>query len=135
MTIQRQNPPELHTPPGYHHVTIAEAGRTIYLAGQCPVSLDGNVVQGDILAQVDQLVSNTTAALKSARATPFDVVRTVIYVVTSDRSVLAEVWDRLIGSAIGAAFSSASTLLGVAQLGFAGQLVELDVTAVQPAPS
>ena len=31
------NPESLHRTPGYHHVTIAEAGRTAYLAGQCPI--------------------------------------------------------------------------------------------------
>jgi hypothetical protein len=35
----------------------------------------------------------------------------------------------LTGSEIGAAFTTASTLLGVAQLGYPDQLVELDVTA------
>jgi hypothetical protein len=43
------------------------------------------------------------------------------------------VWSRLRESDIAAAFESASTLLGVAQLGFTGQLVEIDVTAVLPA--
>lgn len=82
-----------------------------------------------VAAQVDQVVANTATALKFAGAAPADVARTVIYVVTTDREVLSEVWDRLTDSEIGAAFTSASTLLGVAQLGFPGQLVELDVTA------
>ncbi len=128
VTIERQNPPGLHTPPGYHHVTVAVSHRTVYLAGQCPLTADGAVAEG-LLPQVDQVVANTAAALAFAGASPADVVRTVIYVVTEDRSELSEVWDRLTGSEIGAAFSSASTLLGVAQLGFPGQLVELDVTA------
>ncbi|MEU0792080.1 Rid family hydrolase [Amycolatopsis sp. NPDC005961] len=128
MTIERQNPPGLHTPPGYHHVTVAVSSRTVYLAGQCPLTPDGSVVDG-LLPQVDQVVANTAAALAFAGATPAEVVRTVIYVVTSDRAELSAVWDRLTESEIGAAFASASTLLGVAQLGYPGQLVELDVTA------
>jgi enamine deaminase RidA (YjgF/YER057c/UK114 family) len=128
VTIERQNPPGLHTPPGYHHVTLAASSRTVYLAGQCPLTVDGSVVEG-LLPQVDQVVTTTAAAPAFAGATPADVVRTVIYVVTEDRSVLSAVWDRLTESAIGAAFTSASTLLGVAQLGYPGQLVELDVTA------
>ncbi|MCR6488859.1 RidA family protein [Amycolatopsis sp. OK19-0408] len=129
MTIQRHNPPGLHTPPGYHHVTVAEGRRTVYLAGQCPLAADGSVVAGDVLAQTDQVIANTAAALEFAGATPADVVRTVVYVATDDRPTLAAVWDRLTGSAIGPAFTSASTLLGVARLGFPGQLVELDATA------
>jgi enamine deaminase RidA (YjgF/YER057c/UK114 family) len=129
VTIERQNPPGLHTTPGYHHVTVASPGRTLYLAGQCPLTEDGSVVDGDVLAQTDQVVANTAAALAFAGASPSDVVRTVIYVVTDSRPTLSAVWDRLVESEIGAAFTSASTLLGVAQLGYTGQLVELDVTA------
>ncbi|GHG24392.1 MULTISPECIES: RidA family protein [Amycolatopsis] len=129
MTIERQNPPGLHTPPGYHHVTVTSASRTVYLAGQCPLTPDGALAEGDVLAQTDQVVANTATALEFAGASPADVVRTVIYVVTEDRSVLSSVWTRLTESPIAEAFSSASTLLGVAQLGFPGQLVELDVTA------
>ena len=51
MTIQRQNPPGLHPTPGYHHVTIAAPGHTVYLAGQCPLDAEGTVVPGDVLAQ------------------------------------------------------------------------------------
>lgn len=129
MTIQRQNPPGLHPTPGYHHVTIADSARTVYLAGQCPLGENGVVVEGDVLAQTDQVVANTAAALAFAEATPHDVVRTVIYVATDDRDVLAAVWTRLTTSEIGPAFTTASTLLGVARLGYPGQLVELDVTA------
>ena len=129
MTIERQNPPGLHTPPGYHHVTVSSPGRTLYLAGQCPLTGDGSVVGGDVLAQTDQVVANTAAALAFAGASPSDVVRTVVYVVTDSRPTLSAVWDRLVESEIGAAFTSASTLVGVAQLGYPEQLVELDVTA------
>ena len=129
MTIQRQNPPDLHPTPGYHHVTTVEARRTVYLAGQCPVGLDGQVVDGDVFAQTDQVIANTATALDFAGATPHDVVRTVVYVASDDRETLSAVWDRLKKSAIGPAFTTASSLLGVTRLGFPGQLVELDVTA------
>ncbi|WP_072477110.1 RidA family protein [Amycolatopsis australiensis] len=129
MTIERQNPPGLHTPPGYHHVTTTTARRTVYLAGQCPLSPAGEVVAGGLARQVAQVASNTAAALAAAGATPADVVRTVIYVVTTERETLSEVWAQLTTSEIAEAFTSASTLLGVAQLGYPGQLVELEVTA------
>jgi enamine deaminase RidA (YjgF/YER057c/UK114 family) len=129
VTIERQNPPGLHPTPGYHHVTVATSSRTLYLAGQCPLAPDGEVVDGGVLAQTDQVIANTAAALKFAGATPEEVVRTVIYVATDDRETLSAVWDRLTESEIGAAFTTASTLLGVARLGYPGQLVELEVTA------
>jgi enamine deaminase RidA (YjgF/YER057c/UK114 family) len=129
VTIRRQNPPALHPTPGYHHVTTVSSGTTVHLAGQCPLDLTGTVVPGDVLAQVDQVVANTTTALAAAGAGPDDVVRTVIYVATAERAVLSAVWDRFTASGISPAFSTASTLVGVTCLGYPGQLVELDVTA------
>ena len=70
MTIERQHPPGLHTTPGYHHVTVASPGRTLYLAGQCPLAEDGSVVDGAVLAQTDQVVANTAAALALSREMP-----------------------------------------------------------------
>ncbi|MFI6101063.1 RidA family protein [Lentzea sp. NPDC051213] len=135
MEITRINPAELHEPPGYHHVTIVEAGRTAYLAGQCPIGPGGELVgRGDLAAQVDQVVSNALIALAAAGTDPRHVVRSVVYVVSTDGAALADVWRRLTGSAIGPAFTTASTLLGVAQLGFPGQLVEVDLTAALPEP-
>jgi enamine deaminase RidA (YjgF/YER057c/UK114 family) len=135
VTIDRRNPPELHATPGYHHVTVVQARRLVFLAGQCPLSADGTVVgihlalPAGIAVQVEQIVANTLVALAAAGATPGDVVRTVIYVASDDRAVLAEVWRQFNASPLAPAFSTASTLLGVAQLGFPGQRVELDVTA------
>jgi enamine deaminase RidA (YjgF/YER057c/UK114 family) len=132
--IDRSNPPGLHPTPGYHHLTIAPAGGAVYLAGQCPLDPSGDLAgPGDLLAQVDQVVANIGTALAAAGATPADVVRTVIYVATTDRADLAAVWTRLNESPIAAAFTSASTLLGVTVLGFPGQLVEVDITAAPPA--
>ncbi len=65
-------------------------------------------------------------------ARPQDVVRSVIYVRSDDREDLSTAWSRLTASDLGPAFTSASTLLGVAQLGFPGQLVEVDLTAALP---
>ncbi|GAA1857464.1 RidA family protein [Myceligenerans crystallogenes] len=131
--IVRSNPESLHPTPGYHHVTIADAGPTAYLAGQCPLDRSGTLVgPGDLDAQTDQVVVNALAALDAAGARPDDVVRSVIYVVSDDSGVLGAAWHRLTASELGPAFTSASTLLGVAQLGFPGQLVEVDLTAALP---
>ncbi len=35
--LTRLDPDALHATPGYHHVTVVEAGRTAHLAGQCPL--------------------------------------------------------------------------------------------------
>ena len=128
--MQKLNPDGVHETPGYHHVTIVPAGRLAFLAGQCPLDADGKLVgEGDVLAQADQVARNALAVLAAAGSRPDQVVRSTIYVVSDDNTVLAAVWRRLNDSDLGPAFGTASTLLGVASLGFAGQLVELDLTA------
>ena len=134
MEIERLNPAGLHATPGYHHVTIAPSERLAFLAGQCPLDLDGTLVgPGDVLVQVDQVAANALTALTAAGAAPSTVVRSVIYVVVDDTTpALGEVWRRFAASPIAEAFTTASTLLGVSRLGFTGQLVELDLTALVP---
>ncbi|MFI5986758.1 RidA family protein [Streptomyces sp. NPDC051555] len=132
--ITRINPEELHPTPGYHHITVVEAGRTAFLAGQCPLDRSGALVgPGDLDAQIDQVAANALAALSAVGARPDHVVRSVIYVVSAEVPALGAAWRRLTASAIGPAFTTASTLLGVAQLGFTGQLIEVDLTAALPA--
>ncbi|MFF3728796.1 Rid family hydrolase [Streptomyces sp. NPDC002476] len=128
--ISRINPNGLHPTPGYHHITVVESGRTAFLAGQCPLDRSGALVgPGDLEAQIDQVVANALVALAAVGAEPSQVVRSVVYVVGDDVAVLGDAWRRLTTSAIGSAFTTASTLLGVACLGFPGQLVEVDLTA------
>lgn len=131
--ITRSNPDALHATPGYHHITVVEAGPTAYLAGQCPLDHSGTLVgAGDLDAQIDQVAANALVALEAVDARPEDTVRSVIYVCSDRTDVLAAAWRRLVDSPIGGAFTTASTLLGIAQLGFTGQLVELDLTVALP---
>jgi enamine deaminase RidA (YjgF/YER057c/UK114 family) len=128
--MERINPDGLHATPGYHHVTVSGAARLAFLAGQCPLNEAGELTgAGDLAAQVGQVIRNILLALSSVGAGPADVVRTVIYVVSADRADLAEAWQILRSSDLADALTSASTLLGVSQLGYPGQLVEIDVTA------
>jgi enamine deaminase RidA (YjgF/YER057c/UK114 family) len=131
--ITRLNPGRLHETPGYHHITVVEAGRTAHLAGQCPLGADGVLVgPGSLDAQIDQVAANALIALEAVDALPEHVVRSVIYVRTDETPILGAAWQRLTGSVIGPAFTTASTLLGVSQLGFTGQLVEVDLTVALP---
>ena len=134
--INRFNPPQLHATPGYHHVTVDTVSRLAFLAGQCPLDAAGNVVGvGDLFAQVDQVTANSLIALSAVGAEPGDVVRSVIYVATNEQAVLAAAWRRFSQSLLATAFTTASTLIGVAVLGYPDQLVELDLTvALSPGP-
>lgn len=126
--LRRTNPPGLHQTAGYHHITVLETGRVAFLAGQCPLRPDGQLIDETLLEQVDQVVTNIEVALAHLGQGAADVARTVIYVVSGEPEDLAAVWQRLTSSSLADAFTSASTLLGVASLGYAGQLVEVDVT-------
>ena len=133
MPLQRLNPPDLHPVPGYSLVTVVDAGRQAHLAGQCPLDPTGALVGGgDLRAQVDQVITNTLGCLRAVGAEPTDVIRTTIWVATTDHQDLVDVWDRLRASPLAEAFTTASTLVGCTVLGFTGQLVELDVTAALP---
>ena len=112
-------------------MTIVEAGRTAYLAGQCPVEADQNVVGvGDLDAQIEQVAANCLAALAAAGAKPQDVVRSVVYVVSNDSNEVGGAWHRLHDHPkLGPAFNAASTVVGVTALGYPDQLVEVDLTA------
>ena len=127
MLIQRFNPDGVHATPGYHHVTVVEAGRLAFPDTARP---DGTYPPADDLrAQLDQTVTNCLAVLAAVEADPSDVVRSTVYVVAESQHELAQVWSLLIESALGPAFSTASTLLGVTQLGYPGQRIEIELTA------
>ena len=133
MEITRTNLDTLHPTAGYSHVTVVEAPRMAFLSGQVPLDSTGSVVGvGDVEAQVDQVVANAMVTPEAVCAEPAHVVRSVVYVASDDTATLSAVWFRFTGSPLGAAFTTASTLLGVARLGYEGQLVELELTAALP---
>lgn len=131
MTIRRTNPVSLHATAGYSHVTLVDTPAVVvHLAGQMPLTPDGSLMDPAMGPQVDQTVANAIIALGAADVGPADVVRSVVYVATSDSYMLDEVWSRLLDSSLAPALTTASTLLGVTTLGVPGQLVEIDLTAV-----
>jgi enamine deaminase RidA (YjgF/YER057c/UK114 family) len=133
--IERRNPDGMHVPPVYHHLTVVQPGVLVLLAGQCPLDADGALVgEGDVALQAAQVAVNIGRALAAAGAAPEDVVRTTIHVRSDERADLVAAWEALTSSAVAAAFTSACTLVGVAQLGYPGQLVEVDVSAALPQP-
>jgi enamine deaminase RidA (YjgF/YER057c/UK114 family) len=120
--------PALFPSPGYAHAVVSPPGSVVWTAGGVPLDVDGRLVgDGDLTRQTEQVLANLTLALEAAGATPLDVVRTTVYVVTESRADLGVVWDAVQASPYAPA---ASTLLGVALLGYEGQLVEIEATAV-----
>ncbi len=128
MTVERRVVPGLFPPPDYAHVAVAD-GRLVLTAGGVPLDADGSLVgPGDYGEQTRRVIANLLEALTAGGATPDDVAKTTVYVVTPDgRGPLAEVWEVVRRSPLAGA---PSTLLGVATLGYEGQLVEIEAIAV-----
>ncbi|MFF9620924.1 RidA family protein [Streptomyces griseosporeus] len=131
--IRRVTVPGLFPPPVYSHASVVEAGtRLAFLAGSVPLDADGKLVgEGDPVRQAEQVLSNLREQLRAVGSDLEHVVATDVYVVSGDTAALTAVWDVVEASGLSAGPHS-STLLGVACLGYPGQLVEITATAVVP---
>jgi enamine deaminase RidA (YjgF/YER057c/UK114 family) len=119
---------------GYAYAAKASAGDVIFTAGACPLDDQGIVVApGDLIAQTRQALDNLHVALQDSGAAIEDVVKTTVYVASSDRGELAAAFDEV--AAFFGDHDVPSTLLGVALLGYRDQLVEIEAIAVQPTPA
>ena len=114
---------------GYAYAAKASAGDLIFTAGACPLDKQGKVATpGDLIAQTRLALANLRIALEDSGAAIEDVLKTTVYVASSDRGQLAAVFDEV--AAFFADHDVPSTLLGVALLGYADQLVEIEAIAV-----
>ncbi|MFE5404784.1 RidA family protein [Streptomyces sp. NPDC056580] len=131
--IRRVTSPALFPPPAYSHVSVVEAGtRLAFLAGAVPLDEKGEVVGiGDPVRQAEQVIANLTEQLRAVGSGLEHVLGTEVYVVSAEPSVLSAVWEVVEASGLSRGPHS-STLLGVACLGYTGQLVEITATAVVP---
>ncbi|MEV6366661.1 RidA family protein [Micromonospora musae] len=108
--------------------TVEPPARLVFTAGACPLDSEGRTVApGDYAAQAHQVVRNLESALAAAGARLTDVVKTTVYVASSRREDLVTVWE-VVRDAFGD-HDPPSTLLGVAMLGYAEQLVEVEAVA------
>ena len=101
-------------------------GNLLFTAGQ--IALDpstGQIVQGDVTAQAERVITNLTAVLVSAGSDWAHVVKTTVYLQDmSDFPKVNEVYGRMIGDA-----RPARSTVQVAGLP-RGVLVEIDAVAV-----
>ena len=120
--------PELTDPPGYAHVAVASGARLVFTAGAVPLDAAGELVgPDDVEAQTEQVIANLLRHLEAGGATSGDVVKTTVYVAGASHEAQGAVWKVVQRSPLAPA---PSTLVGVALLGYRGQLVEIEATAV-----
>jgi len=118
----------------YAYASVAPPGSLIFTAGACPIDENGKVTAvGDYERQTADAMANLVTALAAAGAGLGDVLKSTVYVASSDVRDLHAVWE-VVHSAFGA-HDAPSTLLGVSVLGYAGQLVEVEAVALAPAGS
>jgi enamine deaminase RidA (YjgF/YER057c/UK114 family) len=113
----------------YAYAAIAQPGALVFTAGACPLDEHGMLVgAGDVRLQAGQAMANLADALRAAGADVTGVLKTTVFVASGDRRDLVAAWD-VIRAAFGE-HDAPSTLLGVAALGYDGQLVEIEAIAV-----
>lgn len=113
----------------YAYAATAPAGaRLIFLAGACPLNVDGSTAGvGDYAAQAAKAMENLVLALAAAGAGLGDVLSTRVLVASARQGDLVEAWT-VVRDAFGA-HDAPSTLLGVTVLGYTDQLVEIEAVA------
>jgi enamine deaminase RidA (YjgF/YER057c/UK114 family) len=130
LQVQRLTVSDLFPPPGYAHAAVARGAQLVMTAGAVPLDDAGALVGADdYRAQARQTIANLLRQLQAAGASGDDVLKTTVYVVANDGGDLLAVWEAVQESPLAAA---ASTLLGVALLGYPGQLVEIEAIAALP---
>jgi enamine deaminase RidA (YjgF/YER057c/UK114 family) len=132
VTLERVNPPSLPAPTGFSHAVTARGGSLVFLAGQTALDGDGRIVDGDVVVQFEQALSNLLAALAGAGGGPEHLAKLTIFAVDPQdyraRSrEIGAVWQRLAGRDY-----PAMAMIGIVRLWDAPALVELEGIAVLP---
>jgi enamine deaminase RidA (YjgF/YER057c/UK114 family) len=124
------SPPSLHAGAPYEYAALAPPGaRLVFAAGACPLNDAGDVVApGDYEGQARAAIDNLRLALEAAGSSFEQVLKSTVYVASSDRAQLVRAWR-----GVDESFAPArppSTLLGVGALGYPGQLVEIEAVGL-----
>ena len=123
--IQRINPQGMTQPTAYTHVV--RHGNLLFLAGQVSTDGDGNVIgEGDMKAQVRQVLENMKSVLASQGANFSNVVKITIYTTDIDAyiqtgEIRQQFWQGI---------APASTLVQIDRLARPVFLVEIEATAI-----
>jgi 2-iminobutanoate/2-iminopropanoate deaminase len=97
----------------------------LFVSGCVAVDADGQLVEGDVVAQTRQVFANIGAILEAAGAGFADVVKVTVYLLDiDDRPRINAVRRDVFGAA-----RPASTLVEVSRLAVAGARVEIDAIA------
>ncbi|MEU7632171.1 RidA family protein [Nocardia sp. NPDC049220] len=133
MTIERINPPTLAKPSGFAHATRYRD--IVHLAGQTALTAEGMIVEGGLLAQFRQALSNVLTALQAAGGKPENLLSVTIYLLDipeyqANGKEIGRIWRELAGTEY-----PAMAGIGVTSLWQPDALVEIQAVAALTAAS
>jgi len=131
VSLERINPESLAPATGFTHA-VAARGRAVHLAGQTALDGTGRIVDGDVVVQFEQALSNLLTALRAAGGSPDQLASMTVYLVDVDdykgrTREIGRVWRRLVGTDY-----PAMAAVGVSRLWDVEALVEVQGIAVIP---
>jgi len=126
-SIERINPEGMTQPTAYSH--LVKVDNLLFIAGQVAVDGDGNIVgEGDMSAQVRQVLENLQAVLASQGADFSDVVKVNIFTTDIDSFLESSAVRReYLGD-----HPPTSTLVQIERLARPVFLVEIEAIAIAP---
>jgi enamine deaminase RidA (YjgF/YER057c/UK114 family) len=128
--IELVRPRSLTASVPYAYAAVVPPGALVFTAGACPLAHDGSVTAlGDVAGQAEQVMDNLEATLAASGSGLTRVVKSTVYVASSDRADLVAAWE-VVRSRMGD-HDAPSTLVGVTVLGWPGQLVEVEAVATR----
>lgn len=84
---------------GPYSQSIQAEGKLLFISGQIPLKPSGELVEGDVKVQAEQVLANIRAVLESAGLTPANVVKTTIFLSSMDHfAAVNEVYAQTFGS-------------------------------------
>ena len=129
-TLEKNNPPALPKPNPGTYTHVVKSGKLLFIAGQTGVNAAGKVVGPGMKEQLEQVMINLLAALKSQGADFSHVAKTTTFVtsISEFRSPeVAAVRAKYVG-----ANPPANTLVQIQQLADPAYKVEIEAIAVLP---
>ena len=128
--LEKHNPPALSKPAPGTYTHVVKAGKLLFIAGQTGVDAAGKVAGPGMKEQLEQVMVNLLAALKSEGADFSHVAKTTTFVtsISEFRSPeVAAVRAKYLG-----ANPPANTLVQIQQLADPAYRVEIEAIAVLP---
>jgi enamine deaminase RidA (YjgF/YER057c/UK114 family) len=127
--VELINPGTLAKPSGFTHAV--RHGNTVHLSGQTAMDASGTIVDGDIVDQFRQALSNLLTALRAAGSEPRDLLSVRIYLIDipgyqARGKEIGSIWKELCGPTY-----PAMTGVGVTALWQPEALIEIEAVAAR----